>query len=128
MAGATDSFEADIINYFFRNQAVSQPAAIYMGLSSTVPNEDGTNFTELVGDGYARVAVSLAAPTNGTSATSGAVTFGPASANWSTVVAVGIFFASSGGDLKLFKSVSAKSVTSGTSLTWAAGDLVFTVD
>jgi hypothetical protein len=33
------------------------PATWYLGLSKTTPNEDGTNFTEPVGMGYARVAV-----------------------------------------------------------------------
>lgn len=129
MGAATDSFEADIINYFLRNQVVTQPTTIYLALSSTVPIEDGSNFTELSGNGYARVAITLGAPSAGVTSNTAAVTFGPATgSNWTTVVAVGVFFASSGGTAKLFKQVSSKTVNVGNSLTWGIGDLAFTVD
>ena len=39
------------------NAVALTPATWYLGLSTTSPNEDGTNFTEPVGGAYARVAV-----------------------------------------------------------------------
>lgn len=39
------------------NGVVVAPATWYLGLSTTIPNEDGTNFTEPVGLAYARIAM-----------------------------------------------------------------------
>lgn len=124
---ATDSFEADIINHFLKNSAIGASQA-YAALSTTVPNEDASNWTELTGGGYARQIVSLGAITAGTVTTSSALTFGPATgANWPTALALGIFFVSSGGTLKLRKTISAKTALVGESISWAAGDLTFTI-
>jgi hypothetical protein len=128
MPAATNSFQADIINYFFRNQSVTQPSNIYAALSSTVPLADGSNWTEITGGGYARTIITLGAPSLGVSSNTSSVTFGPATgADWATVLAVGVYYVPSAGTLKLFKAVSAKTAVVGTSITWAAGDLVFTV-
>jgi len=41
----------------FGSTAFTPPATIYVGLSTSIPNADGTNVTEPSGNGYARVAV-----------------------------------------------------------------------
>lgn len=38
-------------------QAIGTPATFYAAWSTTTPNQDGSNFTEPVGNGYARVAL-----------------------------------------------------------------------
>lgn len=66
---ATDGREVLLANMQFGSGLISvvatatliggafAPATWYLGLSKTTPNEDGTNFTEPVGLGYARVSV-----------------------------------------------------------------------
>lgn len=101
--GATDSEERTIANLRF---GAASPATWYFGLSTTVPNDDGTNFTEPATGSYARVSKTNdstnfpdASTTSGvTSKSNGtAITFPNPTADWGTIVAYGIFTASSGG-------------------------------
>lgn len=130
MPACSDSFEADIIDYFLRNQSVTQPTTVYLGLSSTTPTEAGGNFTEPSGNGYARQAVTWGAPSAGVSTNTNAITFGPnTGSDWGTMTYLGLFFASTGGTVKLYKVLgSSRTITVGASLTWAAGDLTSSFD
>lgn len=76
------------------------PATWYFALSTTTPNDDGTNFTEPSGGSYARVTVTnnatnfpAATTSSGeTRKTNGAkITWPTPSANWGTVTHYGIF-------------------------------------
>ncbi len=55
-----ESIDNKILDHFTGKTAWSQPAAIYIGLSSTTPTKTGTNITEPSGGGYARVQVTAA--------------------------------------------------------------------
>lgn len=56
--GASNDRERAIADSQFGGGATSwAPATWYLGLSTTQPNDDGTGFTEPVGLGYARVAI-----------------------------------------------------------------------
>ena len=55
MGSFTDYMEQKILDTLFGNIAYTPPDPIYVGLSSTPINEDGTGITEPVGMGYARV-------------------------------------------------------------------------
>lgn len=81
------------------------PPAIYLALFTVAPSDAGGG-TEVTGGSYARVQVSQldaswAAPSGTPSATSNsaAITFPSPTANWGTIVAIGIFDAASGGNL-----------------------------
>lgn len=54
MSAATDFLEAAVLNHTLNSIAWASPTSIEIGLSTTTPNEDGTNFTEPSGLGYAR--------------------------------------------------------------------------
>ena|ERR1700742_570042 len=55
---ASDIAEREMADAFFGGGATTwAPATWYLALSTTQPNDDGTNFTEPVGGSYARVAV-----------------------------------------------------------------------
>lgn len=82
------------------------PATWYLGLATTVPNDDGTNFVEPVGGAYARVAVTNnatnfpAASTvaNDTIKTNGIkFTFPNPTGTWGIVAYYGWFTTSTGG-------------------------------
>ena len=58
---------------------------LYLGLSSTEPNADGTNITEPVGGAYARIALGgLSEPVNGTVSNLTDLTFPLSAATWFT--------------------------------------------
>lgn len=55
-----DSYANDILNYAFAKTAkLTAPTSVYIGLCSNDPEADGGTFTELSGNGYSRVLISL---------------------------------------------------------------------
>lgn len=55
MAGFTPAVEQALLNHFLTDPAYTPPTTMYLALSTTTPNRDGTNFTEPSSGGYARV-------------------------------------------------------------------------
>lgn len=113
MPGFSDYTEKKILDLIFGNTAYSIPATLYIGLFTVTPADDGTGGTEVTGGSYARVALTNNT-TNFPNATGGdpstksngiAVTFPAATANWGTVVGVGIFDASTSGNLLCWNSL-----------------------
>ena len=109
------------------------PTTLYIGLSTTVPKDNGTSFTEpTLAQGYTRQIVVLGAPVHvegvGTTVTNtNALVFGPAAtSNWPTVVAAGVFDQS--GNL-LFKGefTVPRSAPIGDSLSFGVGTITFRV-
>lgn len=98
--------EAAILNHLFRTDTFAKPAAIYFALFTAAPSDSGGG-TEVTGGSYARTAVTQAdaqwtAPgVGGATDNVNAITFPTATASWGTVTHVGIFDASSGGNLLL---------------------------
>lgn len=52
-----DAQKAALLDQLFGDTAITVPATVYIGLSSTAPGSDGTNITEPSSGAYARVAV-----------------------------------------------------------------------
>lgn len=119
--GWTTAGEAAVLNAFFRGASPGFPATLYFALFTTAPTDAGGG-VEVTGGSYARVAVTpngtnFAAASGGSpSANSNltAITFPAPTANWGTVVAVGIFSASSGGTLWRWVNLTiAKTINNG---------------
>ncbi len=75
---------------------------VFIALSTADPGADGSGFTEPVGNGYARVAVTndaaqWPAATAGVKTNGADIDFPAASGPWGTVTHFGIFVAASGG-------------------------------
>lgn len=131
MAGPVDVEEQDILNGILQDPAYAGYATLYIGLSTTTPAEDGSNFTEPVGNNYSRVsttgadwgAASGTAPA--TKSTSTAKTFPTASGSWSTLTHFGLFTASSGGTPKWWGALGTpKAVAASDTASFAPGALV----
>ena len=105
MTGFTDYSAKNFLNYITGKTAVPSLPTVYVGLFTAVGTDAGTGFTEVSGGSYARVATSgatwNAASGTAPSTTSNAstITFPQATASWGTVIAFGLFDASSGGNL-----------------------------
>lgn len=130
MADFTDYLENAIINHVFRNTSFTSPTAVYVGLFTTTPTADaGTGGTEVSGGGYARQAVTFGAPSAGSTSNSADVTFPTATADWGTINGFGIWDAASGGNLLAFESLTTpKTIGSGDTARFAAGDLTLSID
>ncbi len=121
MSHATNYFE-DMIARFFRTSSPAKPAALYVALFLTLPDEGGANGVEVGGGGYARVRngpadANWSAPSNGdgTIRNLTAVPFAAPSADWNTVVGFGLYDALTGGNAWLLAPLE-------TPLTVRAGD------
>jgi len=137
---ATDARERALADAEFSLTALGAPATWFVALSTTAPNDDGTNFTEPVGGSYARVsktnnttnfplAVTTAGVTEKKNGT--AITFPNPTADWGTILAVGFFTASSGGTVQhwLLLPVGGQLVKNGnTPVEFAINALVMTFD
>lgn len=90
--------ENALINATLRNTSYTSVATVYVGLHTADPTDAGTG-TEVSGGSYARTAVTFGAPSDGVSTNSAAVEFPQATGNWGTVSHIGIWDASSTGNL-----------------------------
>ena len=155
MAALTDFFENKMIDFLFRGQALgvtgasaaagTGPTNLYVGLFTASPSDTGGG-TEVSGGSYARVTVAsslanwagtqaaastaVSSGTGGTTSNNNAITFPAPTANWGTVVAAGIFDASTGGNLLTFSALTtSKTVNNGDAApSFAAAALTFQID
>lgn len=136
MAGSfSDYLEAAVLNHVFGATSYSAPGTLYVALFTAAPSDSGGG-TEVTGGSYARVAVTNnttnfpnASGTSPTSKSNGTtITFPTASASWGTVVAFGIFDASSSGNLICWADLTAnKTIASGDTASFAASALAITL-
>jgi hypothetical protein len=137
MAGSfSDFLELELLDHVWGNAAYTAPATIYVGLYTVAPTDAGGG-TE-VGTGtwsnYARVAVTNNA-TNFPAAAAGAksngtaISFGAATSSGAvTVVAVGLFDASTAGNLLAWADLTTnKTVNNGDTPSFAANELDITL-
>lgn len=132
MAGSfSDYYEAKVLDHMFRAAAFTPPSTVYAALYTAAPTDAGGG-TEVSGGGYARTAVTFGAA-SGTAPTqisnSANVDFPQATANWGTVVAVGIFDASTAGNLLAWGDLTtSKAINSGDIARFSTGSLVIQLD
>lgn len=119
MDAKSNYLEDAILNHVLRNTTLTSPTTVYMALFTVAPTDTGGG-TEVTGGSYARQAITFSAPASGVVANSGAVTFPTATANWGTVVAMGIFDLVSGGNLLYYGNLTAsKLVDNGDQISFA---------
>lgn len=136
MAGSFSDFtEQKVLDHLFGATSYSPPGTLYIALFTAAPSDSGGG-TEVTGGSYARVAVTNnttnfpnASGTSPTSKSNGTtITFPTASASWGTVVAFGIFDASSSGNLIAWADLTtSKSIASGDTASFAASSLTITL-
>lgn len=76
-----------ILNHFFKGTVYTQPAHLYVGLSTTDLLQDGSGVTEVTGTSYARVQTDSWTVTSPNQiSNTGAVTFPQAGGSWGTPI------------------------------------------
>jgi hypothetical protein len=129
MSGFSDYLEDKVLDHVFGGNAYSAPGTLYVALYTVAPSDTGGG-TEVSGGAYARqTGAFTVSGTNPTTATnSAAIEYPTATANYGTVVAVGILDALSGGNLLAYSTLDAsKVVSSGDVFRFNAGDLDITL-
>lgn len=121
----SDFLENTILNHVLRNTPYTPSTTIEVYLFTTLPAEAGTGGVEVSGGSYARQTVTFAAPSGGTVANTGSVTFPQATASWGTVVGLGLYAnAGAGSQLLYFGALTTpKIVDIGDQLSFAGGAL-----
>ena len=129
MAGFSDYLEDKVLEHVFGGNAYSAPSTLYVALYTSAPSDTGGG-TEVSGGGYVRKTSTFnVSGTNPTTASNaGAIEYPTATANYGTVVAVGIFDALSSGNLLAYANLTAsKVVSTGDVFRFNAGDLDVTL-
>jgi hypothetical protein len=119
--------ETEILDHVFAGSAYTAPSTHYLALFTAAPGETGGG-TEVSGGAYVRKAVAFTTSGNTTS-NNAAVEFPTASASWGTVTHVGVFDASSSGNLMAYATLSSsKAIASGDVFRVPNADLDITLD
>lgn len=129
MAALSDHAENLLLNFLMTTGTATRPTNWYLALYTAAPSDSGGG-TECSGNGYSRQSVSwdAASGTGGTTSNSGAVTFTASGGNFGNVTHIGIFDASSGGNLLWHGAMAAaKQVNAGDSIQFATGSIDLTI-
>jgi hypothetical protein len=119
--------ETELLDHVFANAAYTSPTTVYVGLFTSNPDEDGSG-TEVSGGSYARQSGSFTVSGN-TATTNAAIEFPTATASWGTITHIGIYDASSAGNLLAYAALTAsKAIASGDVFRIPSGDIDITLD
>ena len=123
----SNTFETHTLNYLFTATSVTRPTAWYVALFTSNPDEDASG-TEVSGGAYARQSVAFTV-SGSTASNSAAIEFPTATASYGTVTHIGVFDASSGGNLIAYAALTtSKAIDTGDVMRIPASDLDVTMD
>ena len=122
-------FETRVLTWLFTGDAVTRPSAFYIALFTSNPAEDASG-TEVSTSGTAYARQSATFTVSGNEATnSAAIEFPTATASYGTVTHIGVFDASTGGNLIAYAAITtSKAIDTGDVLRLPANDLDITMD
>jgi len=129
MAGFSDYLEDKVLEHVFGGNAYTAPGTLYVALFTVAPTDTGGG-TEVSGGSYARQtgAFSVSGTNPTTASNTAAIEYPTATADYGTVVAVGILDASSSGNLLAYANLTtSKVVSSGDVFRFNTGDLDITL-
>lgn len=127
MAGNLSNYlENKLIDHFLGTTSFTAPAAVYVGLYTVAPDDTGGG-TQVTGGSYQRQTATFTASSSGATSNSTNIDFAGMPA--ATVVAIGIFDASTAGNLLLWGTLTVNKTTdAGDTLRIATGDLDISID
>lgn len=133
LGGDISTFLAnEMLDHILDGATFTQPSTAYLALYTTMPNAGDTGGVEVTGGSYARVVChgtgDWAEASGGATSNLAVETFPVATANWGTVLGMGIRSASTAGSLYFFKTLTAsKTVYSGDTFRFSIGAIDITV-
>lgn len=124
----TNFLETEILDHVFGGNAYSAPGTLYVALFTAVSDGEAGTVTEVSGGGYARQSAAFTV-TGNTASNSASIEYPTATASYGTVTHVGIYDASSAGNLMAYASLTAsKAIDTGDVFRIPTGDLDITLD
>ena len=124
----TNFLETEILDHVFAGAAYTAPSTKYLALFTAVSNGETGSVTELSGSAYARQSVAFTTSGNTTS-NNAAVEFPTATGSWGTVTHVGVYDASTSGNLMAYATLSSsKAIDTGDVFRVPSGDLDITLN
>lgn len=124
----TDYLENLVLKWAFTTNSVTRPTAWYMALFTAACGETGGG-TEVSGSGYARQAFTPGLSGSVISNSGGQVQFTASGGNWGSITYVGVFDASTAGNLMLCGPLTTpRTINDGDVLTFSTGTFGFTED
>jgi hypothetical protein len=129
MAALSDHAEKLLLDWLMTAGAATRPTAWFVALYTAAPNDAGGG-TEVSGSGYAREAVAFnaAATPAGTTSNSGLVSFEASGGSWGTITHMGIFDASTDGNLLWHGELTnSRTIGNGDKLEFAIGAIGLTM-
>ena len=131
MGSFSNYLEDELLDHIFGKGSYTPPT-IYVALSTSDPLDNGSGLTEPSGSGYARVQTAGTdwnAASGGAIDNANAITFSEATGNWGTITHFALMDAASGGNMLVHGVLSeSKSISSGDTAEFAAGDLDISLD
>lgn len=125
MADLSNYAEAEILQWLMTDETVTRPTVWYVALYSAGPTDAGGG-TELTGSGYARQSVDFG--TAGTTSQADVI-FEADGGNWDEATHMGIFDASTSGNLLWHKELPVpKQIDDGDRIIFPAGDIDLALD
>jgi len=127
MAEFSNYLENALINAVLRNTSYTSPTTVYVALFTSDPTDAGSG-TEVSGGSYSRTSVTFGAPSNGVTTSNADCTFPQATASWGTVTHIGLYDASTSGNLLFHTPLdTSKTIDSGDIFKIASGSLTVTL-
>jgi hypothetical protein len=133
MGSFSDFLELEVLDHVVGNAAYTAPANLYFAAFTAAPTDAGGG-TEVSTGGYARKsmtnnATNFPAAAAGAKTNATAITFVTASgANWGTIVAIGVFDASTTGNLLMWDDFTGVVINDGDTLEIPIGSFDVTLD
>ena len=134
MSAASNYLENAVLDHVLGNTTYTPAGTLYLGLflntsgNAATNLEAGTLTDEVSGGSYARKAVTFAAASSGTSASSATVTFDTATANWGTITHVAVLDALTSGNVLFWGAVTtAKTIENGDTFQVTSGNLTISL-
>jgi len=123
----SNTFETTVLTWVFTTSSATRPTEWHIALYTASPSDPGGG-TEVSGGGYARQSVTFTVSGN-TASNTAAIEWPVATAGYGTVTDVGVFDASSGGNLIAYAALTtSKAIDTGDVFRLPAGDLDVTLD
>ena len=125
----SNTFETTVLTWLLTNSAATRPTAWYVALFTSNPAEDASG-TEVstTGTAYARQSVTFSVSGN-TATNTAAIEFPTATASYGTVTHVGVYDASTAGNLIAYAALTtSKAIDTGDVMRLPANDLDVTMD
>lgn len=129
MAALSDHAEKLLLDWLMTNGTATRPTSWYVALYTAAPSDSGGG-TEVSGSGYSRQSVTFDAASSpgGTTSNSSEVTFTASGGSFGTVTHIGIFDASTSGNLLWHGALNAsKTIDDGDALVFATGNIDLTL-